>query len=507
MRVRSTLVLAAVCVLVTLGVPSVAFAGAAPRALMAALAVPQAQLVTTAGAAGDGFGSAIAVSGDTAVVGASGYAGGQGAAYVFVRGVHGWAQQQRLVLSAAAAGDYFGSSVAIDGDTAVIGAYDAGEGTGAAYVFVRSGGVWTQQQELVPSDAAEYDFIGSAVAVHGDTALIGANGSFFSPGAAYVFTRSGTGWTQQAKLTADSPAAADAFGCAVSMDASTAVIGALGEGAAYVYTYAGGDWNEQQRLTTPTAVDDWYGYAVGLSGETAMVGAWGAPVGANADQGVAYVYTRSGAVWTQTQELSAGGGAANDHFASTLCLAGNTAVIGAGESNGAVGMAYVFRQAGGVWLQQQRLAATDGAAGDYFGGTIGLSGGTALVGAPNHAVGGNAGQGTVYLLTLRTRPLLDTPRCPRHVRPGQTFAVTGEILPRFESGEVTVLVKVYHEVGRRWLYYGLRRGTDVAAPTFDTYSVPVTIDRAGTYRFRTIVDGVALWYRAASTPSNAVTVR
>src|SRR6185503_19688910 len=186
-------------------------------------------------AAGDLFGDSVAVSGDTAVVGAIGDDDGgtsSGSAYVFVRSAGVWSQQQKLTASDALAGDEFGYSVAVSGDTAVVGARsdsDAGTFSGSAYVFVRSAGVWSQQQKLTASDAAAGDFFGFSVAVSGDTAVVGAifdDDAGSGSGSAYVFVRSAGVWSQQQKLTASDAAASDSFGASVAVSGDTAVVGA-----------------------------------------------------------------------------------------------------------------------------------------------------------------------------------------------------------------------------------------------------------------------------------------
>ncbi|NNE34075.1 MAG: hypothetical protein HKN13_02490, partial [Rhodothermales bacterium] len=165
---------------------------------------------------------------------------------------------QKLLASDKASGEYFGRSVAIDGDTALIGASredDSGTyNNGAAYVFTRSGGSWSEQAKLLASDKASGDYFGYSVAIDGDTALIGASGEDDSGtsqnGAAYVFTRSSGSWSEQAKLLASDKASGEYFGNSVAIDGDTALIGASGEddsgtynnGAAYVFTRSGGSW-------------------------------------------------------------------------------------------------------------------------------------------------------------------------------------------------------------------------------------------------------------------------
>src|SRR5947207_2906261 len=183
----------------------------------------------------DEFGNSVGISGDTAVIGAPGKSGVTGAAYVFVRTGNIWSQQQKLTASDAAAGDVFGFAVGISGDTAVIGAPNISGGTPAAYVFVRSGSVWSQQQKLTAGDprTAVDDAFGFSVATRGATALTCTTLS------GSVFVRSGSVWSQQQKLTASDPAVNDGFGFAVGMSGDTAVIGAYNKssatGAAYVF--------------------------------------------------------------------------------------------------------------------------------------------------------------------------------------------------------------------------------------------------------------------------------
>ena len=212
-----------------------------------------------------------------------------------------WTQQQELTASDGAASDWFGNSVSVSGDTAVIGAYRKNGSQGAAYVFVRSNGVWSQQQELTASDGAASDQFGISVSVSGDTAAIGAStktiNSNAQQGAAYVFVRSGGVWGQQQKLTASDGAASDQFGISVSVSGDTAAIGAstkiinsnAQQGAAYVFARIGGVWSQQPELTASNGgANDYLGASVAVSGETTVIGAYGK----NSYQGAAYVFVR-----------------------------------------------------------------------------------------------------------------------------------------------------------------------------------------------------------------------
>jgi uncharacterized repeat protein (TIGR01451 family) len=381
----------------------------------------QYKLIAVDGAGSDAFGYSTALSGDTALVGALNATvndhARQGAAYVFTRVGTAWIFQQKLTALDGAAYDNFGFRVALSGDTALVGADAAvvsGNGEqGAAYVFTRSGITWSQQQKLTASDGAAGDIFGSSTALSGDTALVGAweatvNGHL-GQGAAYVFTRSGATWSQHQKLTASDGAAGDVFGYSAALSGDTALVGAIfakvgsnsDQGAAYVFTRSGTTWSQQQKLTASDGASyDRFGNSAALSGDTALVGAVNAKIGSNSDQGAAYVFTRSGTTWSQQQKLTAADGAASDNFGYSVALSGNTALVGADGAtvNGHAeqGAAYLFNRSGTTWSQQQKLIASDGATDDSFGFSAALSGDTALVGAPSATVNGHALAGAAY---------------------------------------------------------------------------------------------------------------
>ena len=389
-----------------------------------AKATQQAQLVAADGVASDRFGSSVALSGDTALVGVprddTGTNVDQGSAYVFVRSGTMWTQQAKLVATDGVAADLFGDSVALSGDTALVGASVddfAGVGQGSAYVFVRSGTTWTQQAKLVAADGAPGDRFGFSVALSGDTALVGAPFDDIAPnasqGSAYVFVRSGTTWTQQAQLVAADGAAGDDFGFSVALGGDTALAGARlddigangNQGSAYVFVRSGTTWTQQAQLVAADgAAGDDFGFSVALGGDTALAGARLDDIGANGNQGSAYVFVRSGTTWTQQAKLVAADGAAGDEFGVSVALFGDTALVGAQRDDIAAnvnqGSAYVFVRSGTTWTQQAQLVAADGAAGDGVGAAVALSGDTALVGAPVDDIAANANQGSAYVFGL-----------------------------------------------------------------------------------------------------------
>jgi hypothetical protein len=369
-------------------------------------------LTASDGAADDWFGRSVAVDGDTVVVGSDaadvGGVFNQGAAYVFVRDGDGWVEQARLTASDGGSSDQFGFAVAVAGDTALIGSADD-----AAYVFTRDGGTWTEQAKLVPSDGAEFDRFGIAVALSGDggTALIGARQAVVAgrrnQGAAYVFTRDGTTWTERAKLTASDGAAFDVFGDAVALSdgGGTAVVGAEfhdpggndAQGAAWVFVRDGDAWTEQGKLTAAAGVSgDRLGDSVAVSGDTVLVGA-GFP---NAMRGAVYAFTRDGEAWTEQATLTASDASANAWFGNSVALVGDTALVGAWFADGQ-GAAYQFGRDGNGWTEQLKLTASERGPNDQYGSAVALAGdGSAVVGAWQTDPAGVRDQGAAHVYQL-----------------------------------------------------------------------------------------------------------
>ncbi len=429
--------------------------------------------------AGDQFGYAVALSGDgnTLAVGATyessnatGINGPQGnnlasesgAVYVFVRSGGTWVQQAYVKASNTDAGDSFGLSVALSDDGSVLAVGAFGEDSpasgvngsqsgntvanaGAVYVYTRSGGTWTQQaylkQSHVPSGSA-VEYFGWSVALSSDGATLavgapnedsnatGVNGNQVNAqasasGAVYVFTRSGSTWSQQAYVKASNTQANDQFGAAVriSGDGNTLAVGAPGEdsnatsidgdqtsnaalhaGAVYVFARAGGVWSQQAYVKASNAnAGDEFGGVLALSGDgnTLAVGATyedSASTGINGDQmsnaaadsGAVYVYSRTAATWSQQAYVKASNAAAEDRFGNSMALSGDgsTLVVGARDEDSIAtgidgdqssnqardsGAVYVFARAGGAWNQRSYVKASNAAAGDRFGMSVALS--------------------------------------------------------------------------------------------------------------------------------------
>ena len=367
----------------------------------------QAKLTASDATAYDELGGSVAVSGETAVVGApldDDVTADSGSAYVFVRSGGTWSQQAKLTASDPASDDGFGHSVTLSGDTIVVGAPsddDGGINSGSTYVFVRSGTSWSQQAKLTASDPAGDDWFGNSVTLSGDTAVVGApldDDVAADSGSAYVFVRSGTSWSQQAKLTASDAGGHWAYlGWSVALSGDTAVVGAIADDSAYVFVRSGGSWSQQVKLTaSDAAASDWFGHSVAISGDTAIVGAYG-----DDDSGSAYVFVRSGASWSQQAKLTASDAATGDEFGWSVALSGDTAIIGAYlDDDGASksGSAYVFGRSGGSWSEQAKLNASDPTTNAQFGYSVAVSGNTAIMGARRHYDSGYP-SGSAYVFT------------------------------------------------------------------------------------------------------------
>ena len=383
----------------------------------------QAKVVSSDLAAGDTFGSSAAISGDTTVWGAKRQdteGTEAGAVYVFTRSGTTWSQQQKLTASDGAAKDWFGGAVDIDGDTLAVGArLENGPSytyRGAVYVFTRSGTTWSQQQKIQSSDIADNDYFGSgeggSVVIEGNTLIVGAqyeDATATGAGSVYIFTRSGTTWSQQQKIQASDAAANDNFGFSVDIDGDTAIIGAKNEdaggsnaGAAYIFTRSGTTWSQQAKIQASDAeASDLFGQSVAVDGNYAVVGAYSEDAGGSA-AGAAYVFIRSGTSWTQQQKLASSDIAAGDWFGYDVDIEGDVIVVGAGaEAAGgtAAGAAYIFTRDGTTWSQQKKIVASDASTSAYFGFSgISIEEDTVTVGATYEDGGGtNSGAGYIFL--------------------------------------------------------------------------------------------------------------
>jgi len=308
--------------------------------------------------------------------------------------------------------DAFGQSIAIRGTTALIGAVDVDNWEGAIYVFTQTDGVWTQGQEFMADDGVPGDqaTFGTSIMIDGDTAVIGALGATVNghanQGAAYVFKETAGVWSQVAKLVADDGAANNYFGQAAAIAGDNIVVGAYGasvngnalQGAAYVYTNVGGTWTFAKKLVADDGVGgEFFGRSVAMSGTRALVGAPYASVDGTAARGAVYMYDGSTSDWTQTEKIVADSGGPGDAFAFSLAATPTHMVAGANGVGGGQGAAFVFADQGGSFEQEALLVANDGAAGDDLGYAIAILDSTLIVGADRAAIHSNTQQGAAYV--------------------------------------------------------------------------------------------------------------
>lgn len=365
--------------------------------------------------AGDMFGLSVSLSsnGKTAVIGAEATSGWTGAAYVFKANKKGaWKLAASLTASDGQMFDDFGTSVAISGDgtTVAVGATGTHNLAGSIYVFTGSGKTWKQKAELTAKDGQIADSLGWSLALSGTgtTLLSGAIQSDSDPGKAYVFRANKSGrWRQAAELTASDGVAGDQFGYTVSLASNghAAAISATERdpGAVYVFTGSGAKWSQQAELTAGdgTAGDNFgAGLAISGDGSTVVVGADLHSAHAE-DDGVAYIFAGSGGSWSQTAELTSAADEANAYFgrSASINANGSKVVVGASGQDDVTGAAFVFASRGGTWVQKAELTASDGQSEDDLGGSVSMSGSgaTVLVGA----FGADQTSGAAYVFSSR----------------------------------------------------------------------------------------------------------
>jgi len=377
------------------------------------------------GAENDWFGCPVASGWDDVIVGVykdDDAGDNSGSAYIFNWNGATWSLQNKVTASDAAAGDYFGFSVSIDLDYAIIGApyEDAkGDASGSAYIFKRTGSSWSQQAKLTAADGAALDWFGYSVAICGEYAVVGAlfgDGNENGSGAAYIFKRNGTSWSQQAKLSASDGEDGDQFGCSVAWDGDYIVIGARYDndngnhsGSAYVFKQDATGWAEQQKLlASDGAANDEFGFSVSISAKYAIVGTTKGD-GNEVDSGAAYIFERDCTNWMQRSKVTASDGVANDWFGRAVSISGIYTVVGAwsNDANGAdSGSAYIFERDRKGWFERSKLVASDSAAGDYLGYAVSIGNNFLVCGAMGDDDVASAA-GAVYVFEKTLCPVAD----------------------------------------------------------------------------------------------------
>lgn len=364
----------------------------------------QARLVS--GFNGDSFSASVGISGNTVVAySTSGF-------LVFVRSGNTWVQQAILIPSdgmSVAASD---KAVSIDGNAIVIGGSGAvvnGVSQGAAYVFVRTGAIWTEHQRLLANDGAAGDSFGKSVAIKGESIVVGASsddvGANANQGSAYVFIRSGGIWSEQSKLLASDGSDGHGFGLGTAIDGDTTIVSSrIGSvnGSIYVFVRTQGIWTEQQRLSVcessgSNGIACNFGSTISVSADTIAAGNRSLNVNGSISQGGVYIFVRNGTVWTQEQRITAADGLASEGFGVSVAISGNSLVVRnvAAVSPGAI---YVYERSGSTWFQSQpRIAFPTQSASVGLSGKVSSSEGSFVFGIVRDLVPPEGAIGAAYI--------------------------------------------------------------------------------------------------------------
>jgi len=509
-----------------------------PGAESAADIVEEAKLLASNGAAGDAFGAAlvahnrVSISGDVALVGAPGHDDplfAEGAAYVYRWDGSVWTEEAQIPSPTATIGDQFGSSVALSGDVAVVGAYpyrgafmfrydgsawveeasfdepeqgfgwsvaafgdvalagtpEENSDTGSAHVYRYDGTGWFHEEHLLASDGAPGDNFGDSLAVFGDVAVVGAPGDD-GKGSVYVFRWNGMLWVKQTKLMASDGASGDHFGRNVSIYGDVILVGADNHnqsvGAAYVFRYDGTTWVEEQKLE-PTMTTDilLFGFGVSLSGDTAVIGAPNSRLGGDA-RGAAYLFRYDGAAWVEEARITPADAEDLDRFGQSVAVSGEVAIFGSMDDDLGIdaGAAYVYR----ISKPGGKLLSSDPHIADHFGVDVALDGDVAVVGADDHdKAGTNAGLAAVYRfdggLWQSESPLLAADGAAGDAL-GRKVAVSGDValvgapLDDLVSGADAGSAYVFRYDGGYWMQEAKLRPTGPGT-TLDAFGSSVSV--------------------------------
>ncbi len=373
----------------------------------------------TDGNAGDWFGYSVAADGNHVIIGAPDDNNYTGAAYIYEYNDGIWTRQARLTANDGSAGDYFGNSVSISYNYAIVGAVGDDNNMGSAYLFRNNDGNWTWYGTFFAPDDDKDDWFGQSVAISGDCVVVGAfqnDAAGINSGSVYVFYRNQPDvnkWGELARLEAADAASQDRFGYSVSINGEYIIVGAIGDdsykGSAYIFKYKNSAWTQLAKLTaTDGASSDKFGWSVSTDGHYAIAGArLNDEKGSNA--GAAYIFEPNEINpdnWDQKAKLTASDAAANDYFGNSVAVGYGHAIVGAygNDDNGSSsGSAYIFEPNEvnpDNWVQLTKLTASDADANDYFGfsAAIGI-GRKAIVGAQGNDDKG-ADSGSAYIFKL-----------------------------------------------------------------------------------------------------------
>ena len=391
---------------------------------------------------GSGLIESIDLDGNTLAIGRPGFGNGSGIVSLYVNNSQAWVAEGSVSGSDTTTGHAFGGAVALDGETLLVGAVGLSSNAGAAYLFTRSNTVWSEQVKFVAGDAAANNRFGDAVALHNNTAVIGAPGTDGS-GRVYIFAnsvanpnRAVAAWSQQAKIGPSDGVNGDQFGYAVAVHNGTVLVGAWlsddqgnNSGSAYLFTRSVTSWSQQTEITAAdTGADNLFGTSVALESGTAIVGAlWG--TGQTSASGSVYAFTGSGSSWSEQAELIPDNWGAGQNFGNSIAMFDeNTILIGAVNGDGRAegsGAVYVYRKLNSGWRFFQKITGSDSGSGDRFGRFIVISGDTALIGADRH--GNEAGAVYVFKRGTNTAWTEEGKLQPSDIAAGDRFGYAGAV--------------------------------------------------------------------------------
>ncbi|NOR88172.1 MAG: T9SS type A sorting domain-containing protein [Bacteroidales bacterium] len=360
----------------------------------------------------DEFGDAVAINEDYAIIGAhwnDDMANDAGAVYIYKKEGGAWIQQTKLFAEDASMQSQFGNSVSISGDYIVIGAYTSSDlalYSGSAYVFKREGEIWTQEAKLLPSSGLPYDYFGQSVSISGDYIVIGVpfdDNSGEDRGSLYIYKHQANNWILDTQLLANDGVAGDEFGFTVDISGNYIVAGApldeVSIGSAYIFRLENETWVQQTKLIATDASENiYFGNSVAISGDYAIVGTFQG--NGNADHsGAAYIFEREDGNWLQQEKLTASDGAFGDYFGYHVSISANQAIIGAknDEDQGFhAGSAYIFKKENTGWVEQEKVLPNEVSSSDAFGSTVAISNNNIIIGARGDDDNG-MNSGAVYM--------------------------------------------------------------------------------------------------------------
>lgn len=371
----------------------------------------------------DHFGISVDISGDNSIIGANFENGRIGSAYIFSRSGTVWNETAKLTAGDAIGQGQLGFSVSIDGNYAAAGAYRADSDTGAVYIFHKdTGGIdnWGQVAKIIPSDGQPGDRFGYAVDIKDTNLIVGAVPSTdtpTTPGYVYIFSRSGSTWSQQIKLFASDSSTGDQFGHSVAIDGDYAIVGAPNNdttgyggpaGAAYLYYKNEGglnNWGEQKKFWPTVGGTSVMGHSVDIEGSRAVCGSYSEPTGGGfpyipSNTGAAYIYTRSGIVWSIEQKITASDSLEGDQFGYSVALSGDYILVGANLVDSLTisdaGAVYAFLYNGSTWTEQSKTFSSVQSTTGGFGFDVGIDGDYSIVGMPQEVVATDSGKAFIY---------------------------------------------------------------------------------------------------------------